>query len=97
MLNIIVWSWIRDVDDYVTFAGIVSREYVKLQLKSLTEDQFKCLIFIAGLQSPYDADISDTVFVSTPTRQGHNGESDDDRMSTLNQIQAGFAYFETVY
>ena len=27
------------------------------QLKSLTEDQFKCLIFIAGLQSPNDADI----------------------------------------
>lgn len=80
----------------VMFASIVSREYVKLQLKSLTQDQFKCLIFIAGLQSPNDADISDTVVVSTPTRQGHNHESADDRMSTFNQTQAGHAYFETV-
>ncbi|BHF68672.1 hypothetical protein SprV_0301171100 [Sparganum proliferum] len=44
----------------VTFkdrAGIVNRECGHFQLRSLTEDQFKCLIFICGLQSPKDADI----------------------------------------
>ncbi|BHF82338.1 hypothetical protein SprV_0802547500 [Sparganum proliferum] len=47
----------RDSDDFITYAGIVNRECGRFQLGSLTEDQFKCLIFICGLQSPTDADI----------------------------------------
>nr|VZH93020.1 unnamed protein product [Spirometra erinaceieuropaei] len=47
----------RDCDDFITYAGIVNRECGRFQLGSLTEDQFKCLIFICGLQSPKDADI----------------------------------------
>nr|VZI45066.1 unnamed protein product [Spirometra erinaceieuropaei] len=47
----------RDADDFITYAGIVNRECGRFQLGSLTEDQFKCLIFICGLQSPKDADI----------------------------------------
>nr|VZI11364.1 unnamed protein product [Spirometra erinaceieuropaei] len=47
----------RDSDDFITYAGIVNRECGRFQLGSLTEDQFKCLIFICGLQSPKDADI----------------------------------------
>ncbi|BHF61010.1 hypothetical protein SprV_0100398000 [Sparganum proliferum] len=47
----------RDSDDSITYAGIVNRECGRFQLGSLTEDQFKCLIFICGLQSPTDADI----------------------------------------
>ncbi|BHF61136.1 hypothetical protein SprV_0100410700 [Sparganum proliferum] len=47
----------RDSDDFITYAGIVNRECGRFQLSSLTEDQFKCLIFICGLQSPTDADI----------------------------------------
>lgn len=47
----------RESDDYVTFAGLVNSECEKFQLQSLTEDQFKCLIFVAGLQSSQDADI----------------------------------------
>nr|VZI02757.1 unnamed protein product [Spirometra erinaceieuropaei] len=47
----------RDSDDFITYAGIVNRECGHFQLGSLTEDQFKCLIFICGLQSPKDADI----------------------------------------
>lgn len=41
----------------VTFADIVNHECEKFQLKSLTKVQFKCLIFIAGLQLPNDVDI----------------------------------------
>nr|VZI21210.1 unnamed protein product [Spirometra erinaceieuropaei] len=47
----------RDSDDFITYAGIVNRECGRFQLGSLPEDQFKCLIFICGLQSPKDADI----------------------------------------
>nr|VZI38266.1 unnamed protein product [Spirometra erinaceieuropaei] len=47
----------RDSDDFITYAGIVNRECGRFQLGFLTEDQFKCLIFICGLQSPKDADI----------------------------------------
>ncbi|BHF83066.1 embryonic brain development [Sparganum proliferum] len=47
----------RDSDDFITYAGIVNRECGRFQLGSLTEDQFKCLIFICGLQSRTDADI----------------------------------------
>nr|VZH95151.1 unnamed protein product [Spirometra erinaceieuropaei] len=47
----------RDFDDFITYAGLVNREYGRFQLGSLTEDQFKCLIFICDLQSPKDADI----------------------------------------
>nr|VZI51040.1 unnamed protein product [Spirometra erinaceieuropaei] len=47
----------RDSDDFITYAGIVNRECGRFQLGSLTEDQFKCLIFICGLQSAKDADI----------------------------------------
>ncbi|BHF84439.1 hypothetical protein SprV_0902759000 [Sparganum proliferum] len=47
----------RDCDDFITYADIVNRECGRFQLGYLTENQFKCLIFICGLQSPKDADI----------------------------------------
>ncbi|BHF71557.1 hypothetical protein SprV_0401461600 [Sparganum proliferum] len=47
----------RDSDDFITYAGIVNRECGRFQLSSLTEDQFKCFIFICNLQSPKHADI----------------------------------------
>ncbi|KAF5395454.1 hypothetical protein PHET_12170 [Paragonimus heterotremus] len=47
----------RESHDYVTFAGLVNWDCERFQLKSLTEGQFKCLIFIADLHSPRDADI----------------------------------------
>ncbi|BHF79105.1 hypothetical protein SprV_0602222200 [Sparganum proliferum] len=47
----------QDSNDFITYAGIVNRECGRFQLGSLTEDLFKCLIFIGGLQSPTDSDI----------------------------------------
>ena len=44
-------------DDWVTYAGIVNRECENSKLRQMTDDQFKCLIFICGLQSAQDADI----------------------------------------
>lgn len=45
------------MEDDVTFADIVNHKCEKSQLKSLTKNQFKCLIFIARLQLPNDVDI----------------------------------------
>ncbi|CDW61205.1 hypothetical protein TTRE_0000964401, partial [Trichuris trichiura] len=42
-------------DDYITYGGIVNREFQRFQLDTLSEDNFKCLIFVCGLQSPDDA------------------------------------------
>lgn len=47
----------READEYGVLADIVNRECEKFKLRSLTEDQFKCLIFIKALQSPQDAEI----------------------------------------
>ena len=46
-----------DNEYFFAYAGKVNLQCENFLLKSLTEDQFKCLIFIAGLQSPNDANI----------------------------------------
>ncbi|KFD52634.1 hypothetical protein M513_06481 [Trichuris suis] len=47
----------RDCDDFITYAGMVNRECDQFQLNALTEDQFKCLVFVSGLQSAIDSEI----------------------------------------
>lgn len=47
----------KDADSYGVFADIVNRECERFKLRSLTDDQFKCLIFISALQAPQDAEI----------------------------------------
>uniref|UniRef100_A0A5S6Q443 RNA-directed DNA polymerase n=1 Tax=Trichuris muris TaxID=70415 RepID=A0A5S6Q443_TRIMR len=47
----------RDCDDFITYAGMVNRECDQFQLNALTEDQFKCLVFVSGLQSATDSEI----------------------------------------
>lgn len=44
-------------DDFVSYAGKVNKQCEQFQLKELTNDQFKCLIFICGLNSNSDSDI----------------------------------------
>ena len=48
---------VKSDDDWVTYDGIVNRECENSKLRQMTDDQFKCLIFICGLQSDQDADI----------------------------------------
>lgn len=36
--------------DFVTFVGMVSKEFEGFKPKELTENQFKCLIFVLGLK-----------------------------------------------
>ena len=47
----------HESDDFLTHIGIVNRECESFNLKSLTDDQFKSLVFICSLQSPQFADI----------------------------------------
>ena len=42
-------------DDFMTYAGRVNRECEKFRLAECNDDQFKCLIFVCGLQSSEDA------------------------------------------
>ncbi|EYC35419.1 hypothetical protein Y032_1058g3512 [Ancylostoma ceylanicum] len=42
-------------DDFATYAGRVNRECAKFKLAECNENQFKCLIFVCGLQSSEDA------------------------------------------
>ena len=54
-------------DDYVPYAGRVNHECERFHLQRLTEDQFKCLIFIAGLHSPDDSEICSQLLVKLET------------------------------
>ena len=47
----------REDDDYVAHSGRVNRLYEDAELRCLTPEHFKCLIFIMSLKSPSDADI----------------------------------------
>lgn len=44
-------------EDIVSYTGRVNKECERFKLKSITDEQFKSLIFVAGLTSSEDADI----------------------------------------
>ena len=54
-------------DDYVSYAGHVNHECERFHLQTLTEDQFKCFIFIAGLHLPDDSEIRSRLLVKLET------------------------------
>ena len=47
----------NDLDDYITYAGIVNRFCEGFELAKLDENTFKCLIFVCGLKSARDGDV----------------------------------------
>ena len=54
-------------DDYVSYAGRVKHECERFHLQTLKEDQFKFLIFIAGLYPPDDSEIRSRLLVKLET------------------------------
>lgn len=46
-----------EVEDFVTFAGRINREAERFELAKLTASQFKCLLFVSGLESSTDSDV----------------------------------------
>ena len=57
-------------DDFVTYAGLVNRECERFKLKELTENQFKGLIFVCGLQSSKDSDIRTRILAKIESDPG---------------------------
>lgn len=47
----------HSLDDFVKYAGIVNANCEKFNMRSLTTEQFKCLIFVIGLRDPSYAEI----------------------------------------
>ncbi|KAG5883928.1 hypothetical protein JTB14_032151 [Gonioctena quinquepunctata] len=44
-------------DDFVAYASQVNKSCEDFKIRQITPDQFKCLIFVCGLQSSEDADV----------------------------------------
>ncbi|XP_062714013.1 uncharacterized protein K02A2.6-like [Aedes albopictus] len=47
----------RDTEDFVTYANFVNKACEEFNVNTITPDQFKCLIFVAGLRSEKQKDI----------------------------------------
>ncbi|XP_053686599.1 uncharacterized protein K02A2.6-like [Sabethes cyaneus] len=47
----------KNSDDFVTYASAVNKACEDFSINTITPDQFKCLIFVAGLQSEKQKDI----------------------------------------
>ncbi|XP_038106552.1 uncharacterized protein K02A2.6-like [Culex quinquefasciatus] len=47
----------RNAEDFVTYASTVNRACEDFNIRTITSDQFKCLVFVAGLQSERYKDI----------------------------------------
>ncbi|CAH1105699.1 unnamed protein product [Psylliodes chrysocephalus] len=47
-----------ETDDFLTYAGIVNKQCEDFQLKKLSENQFKCLMFVIGLKSAQYSNIT---------------------------------------
>ncbi|VDL98112.1 unnamed protein product [Schistocephalus solidus] len=68
----------NDADDFLMLAIIGNRKCENFKLRSMTEDQFKCLVFVCALQAPCDTE--------TRTRLLSKIEQDPD--STLQTLTA---------
>ncbi|XP_062713844.1 uncharacterized protein K02A2.6-like [Aedes albopictus] len=53
----------RDCDDFVTYASTVNKACEDFSINTITVDQFKCLIFVAGLHSEKNKDIRTRLLV----------------------------------
>ncbi|VDP84263.1 unnamed protein product [Echinostoma caproni] len=69
----------RDEEDYGMLADRVNRQCERSKLLSLTDDQFKCLIFIRALQNTEEADLRTGLL----SRLGYGHEVSYGRMKRL--------------
>ncbi|XP_055842563.1 uncharacterized protein K02A2.6-like [Episyrphus balteatus] len=54
----------RKTDDLVTYASLVNKNCEEFKLSDLSIDQFKCLLFVTGLQAPEDSEIRTRLLAS---------------------------------
>lgn len=62
----------HDNDDFVTYAGIVNKNCEDFQFTELGPEQFKCLIFISGLQATKDFEIRTRLLRKLETHSAEN-------------------------
>ncbi|XP_055913233.1 uncharacterized protein K02A2.6-like [Eupeodes corollae] len=67
------------VEDFTTYAARVNKNCEDFKLSALTPDQFKCLVFVTGLQSSLDADIRTKLL----------SKLDEDASSDLSKLLSG--------
>ena len=51
--------------DFAAYVGIVSKECKRFKITSITDAQFRCLIFVCGLRSACDVDIGSRALSKT--------------------------------
>lgn len=59
----------KDNEDYVTFASIVNKYCDDFKLSELSADNFKCLIYVQGLVSTKDAEMSRRILTKLENEQ----------------------------
>ena len=87
----------NESDDFLTHIGIVNRECERFKLKSLTDDQFKSLVFICSLQSSKFADIrtrllnrlEQDTFLDIKCHCGRISAADQPTLRDITLIQSG--------
>ncbi|KMQ83704.1 gag-pol polyprotein [Lasius niger] len=62
----------HDNDDFITYAGIVNRNCKDFKFTELGPEQFRCLIFISGLQATKDFEIRARLLRKLETHSAEN-------------------------
>ncbi|XP_055622692.1 uncharacterized protein K02A2.6-like [Toxorhynchites rutilus septentrionalis] len=76
----------NEADDFSSYAASVNKHCEAFQLTKLTDDQFKALRFVCGLQSPRDADIR-TRLIGKLEAEEHAPLADGTKLTLENLVE----------
>ncbi|XP_055542744.1 uncharacterized protein K02A2.6-like [Wyeomyia smithii] len=76
----------NEADDFSSYAASVNKHCEAFQLTKLTDDQFKALRFVCGLQSPRDADIR-TRLIGKLEAEEHAPPADGTKLTLENLVE----------
>ncbi|VDP72748.1 unnamed protein product [Echinostoma caproni] len=78
-------------EDFVTYAGRINLEAERFKLKEISMDQFKCLLFVSGLQSSADAELRNRILLQnekSPDLTLHNITEECQRIKIIKMDSA---------
>ncbi|XP_055622033.1 uncharacterized protein K02A2.6-like [Toxorhynchites rutilus septentrionalis] len=81
-------------EDYVTFACRVNKMCVEFELKKMSEQQFKCLMFVCGLKGECDADVRTRLLVKIESNDDVTLEAMIDECQRLINLKNDTAMIE---
>ncbi|XP_055523202.1 uncharacterized protein K02A2.6-like [Wyeomyia smithii] len=76
----------NEADDFPSYAAFVNKHCEAFQLTKLTDDQFKALRFVCGLQSPRDAD-NRTRLIGKLEAEEHAPPADGTKLTLENLVE----------